>query len=372
MNTPSILLVTLTLTLGSSLEVTGVRAQQMQRRHRVRGAETVRVVTTQPAYAALVREVGGPGVVVSSIAAPVEDPHFVRPKPSFAVDIRHADVFVTTGLDLELWAPMLLDRAGNADVMEGGPGYVTAYTGIRLLDIPVSTDRSAGDVHLFGNPHLHTDPLRALQIARNITRGLKSVAPERASDFDASLAELTERIHRRLFGDELVDLLGGETLENLALSNRLMSFLQTQQYDGGPLVRLVGGWLAEAEPFRGRQMICYHKNWSYFEERFDVHCADYIEPKPGIPPTPGHVAKLTDMMLNRGLRVLLAASYFDPRKVESVARRGNAVAVLVPLNPGVRGVDDYFDLMDLWVGRLADAFRSTAAITAHERHAEGG
>ena len=154
-------------------------------------------------------------------------------------------------------------------------------------------------------------------------------------------------------------------MEGLALSNRLLPFLETQTYEDAPLISLLGGWLAQAEPFRGRQMICYHKNWSYFEERFDVHCADYIEPKPGIPPTPGHVATLTDMMLNRGLRVLLAANYFDPRKVESVARRGNAVAVLVPLNPGVRGVGDYFDLMDLWVGSLADAFRSTSAITAH-------
>jgi hypothetical protein len=139
----------------------------------------VRVVTTLPVYASLVREIGGAEVEVSAIADPTEDAHFVRPKPSFALDLRRADAFVTTGLDLELWVPTLLDRAGNADVLEGGRGYITAYTGISLLDIPTAADRSAGDVHVYGNPHLTTDPLRALQVARNITVGLKRVAPDR-------------------------------------------------------------------------------------------------------------------------------------------------------------------------------------------------
>ena len=157
----------------------------------------VRVVTTLPIYAELAREIGGTEVEVSSIANPNEDAHFVRPKPSFALALRRADLFVTTGLDLELWVPTLLDRAGNAAVLEGGRGYVTAYTGIDLLDIPAAADRSAGDVHIFGNPHLTTDPLRTLQVARNITVGLKRVAPDRADHFDQGLANLAERIHSR-------------------------------------------------------------------------------------------------------------------------------------------------------------------------------
>ena len=355
-----LLLVTLALLLGTS----GLEAQQRLRQRRGnRGDGPLRVVTTQPVYADLVREIAGPDVSVTSIALPAEDPHFVRPKPSFAADLRRADLFVTTGLDLELWVPMLLDRAGNAGVMEGEAGYVTAYTGITLLDIPVSTDRSAGDVHLFGNPHLHTDPLRVLQIAGNITVGLKTVAPELAATYDANLSALTERVHRRLFGDELVDLLGGRVLADLALANNLFPFLEAQSYEGAALVGRLGGWMGEAEAFRGREMICYHKNWVYFEERFDVRCVDFIEPKPGIPPTPGHVARLTDSMMNRGVRVLLAADYFDPRKVESVARRGGAIAVLVPLNPGGRLANDYFELMDLWVHSLADAFTECEGTT---------
>ena len=139
--------------------------------------DPIRVVATLPVYAEIAKEIGGAEVDVSSIANPNEDAHFVRPKPSFALDLRRADMFINTGLDLELWVPTLLDRAGNAQVMEGGRGYVTTYTGIRLLDIPVAADRSAGDVHIYGNPHLTTDPLRALQVARNITTGLKRVSP---------------------------------------------------------------------------------------------------------------------------------------------------------------------------------------------------
>ena len=321
--------------------------------------DPVRVVTTLPIYAELVREIGGVEVEVSSIANPNEDAHFVRPKPSFARDLRRADVFVTTGLDLELWVPTLLDRAGNGEVLEGGRGYITAYTGVELLDIPVSADRSGGDVHIFGNPHLTTDPLRTLQVARNITTGLKRVAPDRATHFDAGLAAFADRMHRRLFGDRLVDLLGAATLEQLALKHTLHEFLASQEFDGEPLIEQLGGWLATAEAFRGRRLICYHKNWAYFEDRFDVRCADYVETKPGIAPTPRHVARLIQRMQEEDLNVLIAASYFDKSKVESVATRGGATLVHVPLSPGAReGIDDYFTLVDTWVNELANAFSS--------------
>ena len=216
---------------------------------RARQPDPVRVVTTLPVYAELVREVGGAEVEVSSIASPNEDAHFVRPKPSFALDLRRADAFVTTGLDLELWVPTLLDRAGNTAVLEGGRGYITAYTGIQLLDIPVAADRSTGDVHIFGNPHLTTDPLRTLQVARNITVGLKRVAPDRAEHFDRGLADLADRIHRRLFGDRLIELLGAETLEQLALGGTLFEFLEGNEFEGVALIDELGGWLGRRSRF---------------------------------------------------------------------------------------------------------------------------
>ena len=319
--------------------------------------DPVRVVATLPVYGDLVEKIGGAEVDVSAIAAPNENAHFVRPKPSFALSIRRADLFITTGLDLELWAPTVLDRAGNADVSEGGRGYVTAYTGIELLDIPVAADRSGGDVHIFGNPHLTTDPLRALQVARNITVGLGRVAPNRTRVWNAGLARVAAEIHRRLFGDRLVELLGGDLLEQLALQGTLHAFLEGEEFEGRPLISQLGGWLGVAEAFRGRDIICYHKNWAYLEDRFGLRCADFVEAKPGIPPTPGHVATLIARMTREGIGVILAASHYDERKVETVARRGMARSVVVPMNPGGRaGVDDYFALVDTWVDGLAQAF----------------
>ncbi len=320
-------------------------------------ANPVRVVATLPVYADLAEKIGGAEVDVSAIASPNEDAHFVRPRPSFALSIRRADLFITTGLDLELWAPTVLDRAGNADVSEGGRGYVTAYTGITLLDIPVSADRSGGDVHIFGNPHVTTDPLRALQVARNITVGLGRVAPDRAGVWNTGLARLTAEIHRRLFGDRLVEILGGDLLERLALQGTLHAFLEGEEFEGRPLISQLGGWLGVAEAFRGRDIICYHKNWAYLEDRFGVRCAEFVEARPGIPPTPGHVASLIEMMTNEGISVILAASHYDERKIETVAERGTARAVVVSMNPGgSTGVDDYFALVDTWVDGLAEAF----------------
>ena len=320
------------------------------------GQDPVQVVTTLPVYASIARAIGGPEVEVQSIASPLEDAHFVRPKPSFARAIRNAEMFVTTGLDLELWVPALLDRAGNAAVAEGGVGYVTAYTGVTLLDIPATTSRSEGDVHLYGNPHLHTDPVRVIQVARNITTGLKRVRPARAAAFDEGMERFRLRIHQSLFGEELVTILGVDALEQLASSPNLHSFLAENEYEGNPLAARLGGWMKTAEVFREKRMICYHKNWAYFEERFGVHCAEYVEAKPGIPPTPRHVGRLIKMMKSEGFTVLMAASYFDQGKIESVANRGGATPVVVPMYGGAAESSDYFDLVTQWVDSLAMAF----------------
>lgn len=319
-------------------------------------AAPVRVVATLPVYASLAREIGGSEVTVTAIADPNEDSHFVRPKPSFALELKRADLFITTGLDLELWVPTLLDKAGNPQVIEGGRGYVSAHTGITLLDIPAAVDRAAGDVHVYGNPHLHTDPLRALQVARNIATGLSRVAPDRRPVWERNLAGFQDRIHKRLFGERLVEILGGPTLERLALGGGLMEFLAANEYEGRPLTEQLGGWLKQGEALRGQRILCYHKNWAYLEDRFGVVCADYVEVKPGIPPTPRHVARLVEEMRTGGLRVLLAANYFDQGKIDAVAQRGGATPVVVPMQTGARpGLDDYFFLVDLWVGGLARA-----------------
>ncbi len=322
-------------------------------------AAPVKVVATLPVYADIARQIGGSEVDVTSIANPHEDSHFVRPKPSFAAKLRQADMFVTTGLDLELWAPPLLDKAGNASVAEGGKGYVTAYTGIHLLDVPSSADRAAGDIHIYGNPHVYTDPLNALQVARNITSGLKKVAPERSAAWDKGLADFTSRVYSRLFGDKLVSMLGGPTLEKLARSGNFYTFLEKTPYQGKPLISFLGGWLGKAQAFRGQDLICYHKNWAYFEDRFAVKCVDYVEAKPGIPPTPGHVASLIQLMKKQDIRVMIAATYFGEQKVATVANRAGGTYVMMPMEPGDQpGETSYFDMVDRWVNGVAKAFQS--------------
>jgi ABC-type Zn uptake system ZnuABC Zn-binding protein ZnuA len=276
--------------------------------------------------------------------------------------LQRADLFVTTGLDLELWVPGLLDRANNQRVNDGGPGHVVAYAGVTLLDIPENVSRTGGDVHVFGNPHVHTDPINAIVIARNITAGLKRVDADGAATYDANLATFERRILERLFGAEFLEILGAETVFRLAKDHTLWNFAQQQRLRDRPLTDYLGGWMAEAQPFRDKRMVCYHKNWAYFSARFRIPCAQYIEPKPGIPPSPGHVADVIAFMRSEHITVLFAANYFSRSQVERVASRTGARAVLVPEHvDGETGISDYFTLVDTWIQRLNAAFAQAGA-----------
>lgn len=268
-------------------------------------------------------------------------------------------MLVATGLDLELWLPGLLDRANNPRVVEGAPGYVAAYHGVHMLQVPTNPSRAGGDIHVYGNPHIHSDPINAIIIARNILAGLKRVDAPHADAYAGNEASFEDRVLRRTFGDTLVDMLGAETLFGLARAYKFWDFARSQRYRGKPLTDYLGGWMAEAAPFRGRKMACYHLNWAYFSARFDVSCAIYIEDKPGIPPSPGHVQEVMRFMRTEHVPVLLAANYFSHKQVERVADRAGATAVVVPGDVGGGpGADTYFDLVDLWVSRLAAGFGS--------------
>jgi len=329
-------------------------------------AAPVKVVTSLTTYAAIAREIVGDRGTVSSIAVGDENPHYVQPKPSFVPTLARADLFVTTGLDLELWVPALLDKAGNSRVTEGGPGYVAAYSGIELLDVPTSFSRTQGDIHVYGNPHIWTDPLNAVQIARNILAGLKRVAPADAEYFTAREKDFEDRIYKALFGPELVQLLGGQTLADLDRQDKLFDFLKARQYQGAPLYNRLGGWLKQALPFRGTQVACYHKEWDYFSREFEVSCFDYIEPKPGIPPTPRHVQEIIVGMKEKHIPVLLSTNYYDRNQVQEVAQRTGAKAVIVPSNTGgAAGVASYFDLMNLWITELGRAFAASPGAAAN-------
>lgn len=324
-------------------------------------AEPVKIVTSLTTYAAIAREVAGDRGRVTAIAQGDEDPHFVQPKPSFVALLRDADLFVTTGLDLELWVPALLDRASNRKVSEGGPGYVTAYTGLTLLEVPASLNRAGGDIHADGNPHIHTDPLNAMLIARNILTGLKRVAPGDAAYFEGREQDFERRILEATMGADLVKILTPATAFDLLRNDKLRDFLGATMYQGKPLLERLGGWLKTAEVFRGKEMACYHREWAYFSRRYQVTCADYIEAKPGIPPTPRHVEDVIALIRQRRIPVLFASNYFNRNQIQQVAAKTGATAVVVPENTeGAPGVDTYFDLMDTWVNGLADGFRKGA------------
>ena len=328
---------------------------------RLPASAPLRVVTSLTTYGAIAREIVGDRGTVTSIAQGDEDPHFVQPKPSFVRVLRDADLFVTTGLDLELWVPALLDRAGNRKILEGSPGYVAAYRGIDLLEVPASLSRSQGDIHVDGNPHIHTDPLNGMIIARNILAGLQRVSPDDAAFFAAREKEFERRVLEATMGSSLVSVLTPATAFELLRTNRLQPFLASQKYQGKPLSQQLGGWLKQAEVFRGKEMACYHKEWAYFSRRFGVACMTFIEAKPGIPPTPRHVRDVIALMRERKVPALFASNYFDRKQIQRVAERTGARPVIVPENTdGAPGVKTYFDLVNTWITSLSAAFRNVA------------
>jgi ABC-type Zn uptake system ZnuABC Zn-binding protein ZnuA len=314
------------------------------------------VVTTLPDYAFLAEYIGGDRVSVKAIVRGDQDAHFIRPKPSFAMALRNADVLVATGLDLELWVQTVIDNSGNSKIRSGQIGYVSAATGMNLLEKPKTISRAEGGVHIYGNPHVTCSPILMRIAAHNIATGLIKNDAEGKEIYLQNLKKLNQKIDESLFGAELVEILGGDTLCGLAEQDKLIPFLQEQRLEGKPLIEYLGGWMKKMLPLRGTPIVTYHKNWIYFIKLFGLEEAGTIEPKPGIPPSPKHVTNLINLMRERNIAIILAANYFDEQKIKTVANRTNAEAVIVPLYVGgAAGTDDYFKLVDYWIDSLFKA-----------------
>jgi ABC-type Zn uptake system ZnuABC Zn-binding protein ZnuA len=319
-------------------------------------AAPIRVVTTLPDYAFIARAIGGERVSVNAIVRGDQDAHFIRPKPSFVDMVKRADVLVATGLDLELWLPTVVDKSGNTHVRSGMPGYVAAAQGINLLEVPDTISRSEGGLHVYGNPHVTCSPINMKTAARNIAIGLAKNDPTGKETYEGNLEVFLEEIDRRLFGDELVRLLGGASLTKMAEKRTLIPFLENQQFQGRPLIDSLGGWMREMLPLRGLEIVTFHKNWVYFMDLFGLEETGTVEPKPGIPPSPRHVTQLVDLMRARKIKLILAANYFDEQKIRTVADRVGAVPVIVPLYVGGKEeAGTYFDLVDYWARHLLEA-----------------
>ncbi|MFN8625309.1 MAG: metal ABC transporter substrate-binding protein [Candidatus Binatia bacterium] len=280
------------------------------------------VVTTTPDLAAVARAVGGDKVEVESLAVATQDPHVVDPKPSFILKLNRADLFVKRGLELEIgWAPVLEKGARNAHVLPGGRGYVDASAGITPLEIPAGpVSRAMGDVHPYGNPHYQLDPANATIIARDIVDGLSRVDEADRGYFEARLAEFAKRVDEKL-----------------------------------------AGWVQLLAPYRGAKMVTYHKSWDYFAQRFGLDIIGTMEPKPGVPPSPAHLAQLITLMQKEHCKLLIKESFYPENLTRVVAEKTGATVLTLPDSPGgAAGTDDYFGLMDYDVRQVAAALAAAS------------
>ncbi|MGH9868263.1 MAG: metal ABC transporter substrate-binding protein [Candidatus Polarisedimenticolia bacterium] len=319
-------------------------------------AGPIEVVATLPNQAAIAREVGGDLVKVTAIASGIQDPHFVDPKPSFIVLLRRADLLVVNGLDLEIgWVPPLTQGARNKAILQGGPGYIDTSRSITVMEIPSGpVTRAQGDVHPFGNPHYLTDPLNAELVAGQLAQAFAAKRPDQAAAFETRRADFVRRLHAAMFGPALVDEVGGAKLARLARSGEMEAFLATPAADGRPLSSLLGGWMGRMRPFTGTPVVTYHRDYSYFSQRFGLQVVDMIEPKPGIPPSGRHLQELTVRLQKGDVRLIITRPYLEARYPESLSQRTGVPWVVLPLEVGgAPEATGYFELFDYVTSRIA-------------------
>ena len=278
----------------------------------------IKVVSTLTDLKSITEFIGGDLVDVFAIATGYQNPHFVDPKPSYILRLSRADMFVTIGLDLEIgWVPPLLNSARNANIQKGGEGYVDASLGIPLLQVPVSVNRGEGDIHVYGNPHYWLDPVNGKVIAQNIFNTLIRLDPEHRGAYRENLNRFNETIDRKL-----------------------------------------KEWTAKIAPFKDTKVIAYHNEWPYFERRFGLHIMDFLEPKPGIPPTPSQLAKVIGEMKRENIKIIINSPYFTTEDASLVARNAGGKVVTLATSVGANpNIKNYFDLFDYDVAQIVSALQ---------------
>ena len=277
----------------------------------------INVVATTADFAAIAREIGGDKVQVTALAKPTEDPHFIDAKPGFIATLNRADVLIEGGAALERgWLQPLLQGARNPKISGTAPGHVQGNAGIKMLGVPATLDRSRGDLHAEGNPHYLIDPMNAKIVAANITEAFCKAESKSYQFYRANLKAFEEKIDTRMVE-----------------------------------------WQKQMAPHKGASVVAYHDSWPYFAERFGLKIELFLEPKPGIPPTPSHVASLVQKMREQNVRVILVDAYVNRRQADSVASKTGAVTVPVSHFPGgVKGTEDgYIQLVDYLVNSISQA-----------------
>ena len=252
------------------------------------------VVATTPDFASIATAIGGSEVSVTTLAKPTEDPHFVDAKPSFILKLNRADALVEGGAELEIgWLPALLDQARNTKLAASAPGHIACSANVQLLEIPATLDRSKGDIHAAGNPHYLTDPANARIVAQNIATAFSALDPKSAAVFQANLKKFTDRLDAKM-----------------------------------------AEWEKLLAPFKGQQVVAYHDSWPYLAHRFELKIDLFLEPKPGIPPTPVHLAEVIMKMKAEHTHVIMVEPYQNRKTAQTVGADTGATVVEVTQFPG--------------------------------------
>ncbi|HHT9119909.1 MAG TPA: metal ABC transporter substrate-binding protein [Candidatus Hypogeohydataceae bacterium YC41] len=276
------------------------------------------LVATSTDIASIARFVGGDKVDVESIIQGYQNPHYVDVKPSYMVKLHKADMFVKIGLDLELWAPILAEGARNSKILYGAPGFVDASVGAEILEIPqIRVTRELGDIHLYGNPHYWLDPDNGKVIAHNILEGLRRIDPENSAYYEENEAKFDKKV------------------------DALLPQLE-----------------AKMKPYAGTKVITYHNTWPNFLNRFGLVAAGYVEPKPGVPPSPAHVTSLIEKMMMEKVKIIIQEPFYETKISQFVANKtGAKLVILSPSVLGAEGVTDYFSLFDYLIDNIIRAFQ---------------
>jgi zinc/manganese transport system substrate-binding protein len=313
--------------------------------------DKLNVVTTTTNLASIAEAVGGDHVNVSAISTGKEDPHSIAAKPSYMLKAKNADLWIRIGLELEIgYEGLILEGSRNARIHIGSPGHLDASEGIVPLEVPTGkVSRTMGDVHPLGNPHYWLDPSNGRIIARSICRRLKHLDPEHAGDYDRNLAAFVLNLDNAMFGAKLVEAVGGDKLWKMQSDGTLDGFLRDQTL-------ALDGWLAKLKPFEHAKIVTYHRSWPYFARRFHLDVVAELEPKPGIPPGPGHILEVINTMKSDKVGVILMEPFYDRADADAVAERtGAEVVVAATAVNGQEGADSYIAMIDNIVNRLGRA-----------------
>jgi len=315
------------------------------------------VVSTLPNFGSIASAIAGDRIDLTVIASGTQDAHFVDPKPSYIVKLRKADLLLVNGLDLEIgWVPPLIQGARTARLMPGGAGYVDCSTGVRVVEIPLNLSRTEGDVHPYGNPHYLTDPLNAEIVSGTIAEALKKADPAGAQAYEDGRKAFVRRLHEALFGKDLVDLAGGAKLSREAMAGTLDAFLDGTSVGGSTLRSHLGGWLGKMQAVKGKPVVTYHKDYSYFAERFGIRVVEFVEPKPGISPSAKHLEELLTRLKQGDVTSILTRPYVEHRSTDYLAERTSVKVLTLPIEVGgAAEATDYFKLFDYTTDQMVRA-----------------